>query len=412
VANVAGRDAGFLNASLIIAPTAAAGPYTVTITSGTQVVTTTFTVQALTATTTTLSASATTVAPGQTLNLKAVVTAAAGTPAGTVTFYDQISTSPQLIMRGTLPLAGGTVTLPLTGLSLGTHIFSLQYAGDNVTFAPSNAAGTVTVTVAPATPGVTLTGVPTGPIFPAAATGLSFSSVVSGGTTGLTPSGTVSFLDGTTLLSKVNVTAGTATLTGVTLATGTHSITAIYSGDANFTTFTTAAQAVAVQDFSMGVSPTSLTFTGSQSLTSTLTVTPGSGGFTQSIGLTCTGAPANSVCSLSATSTTPGTTAATVFVTVDTTARHSVAGGKTGMAMMLFGSLCCLFLVRRRRKLLSVLLTLTVMTGLAMSMGCSGTAAPVLGPGTAAGTYTLTVTGTAGTTTTLTHSATITLVVN
>ena len=411
VANVAGRDAGFLNASLIIAPTAAAGPYTVTITSGTQVVTTTFTVQALTATTTTLGASATTVAPGQTLNLKAVVAAAAGTPAGTVTFYDQISTSPQLIMRGTLPLAGGTVTLPLTGLSLGTHIFSLQYAGDNVTFAPSNAAGTVTVTVAPATPGVTLTGVPTGTIFPAGATGLSFSSVVSGGTTGLTPSGTVSFLDGTTLLSKVNVTAGTATLTGVTLATGTHSITASYSGDANFTTFTTAAQAVAVQDFSMGVNPASLTFTGSQSLVSTLTVTPGTGGFTQSIGLSCTGAPANSLCNVSSTSTTPGTTATSLFVTVDTTARHSVAG-KTGVAMVLFGSLCGMFLVRRRRKVLSVLLTLIVVAGLGMSVGCSGTTAPVLGAGTAAGTYTLTVSGTAGTGTTDTHTATITMVVN
>ena len=413
VANVAGRDAGFLNASLIIAPTAAAGPYTVTITSGTQVVTTTFTVQALTATTTTLQASAATIVPGQTLKLTATVTAAAGTPTGTVTFYDQISTSPQLIMRGTLPLTGGTVILPLTGLSLGTHTFSLQYAGDNVTFAPSNAATTITVTVAQAAPGVTLTGVPTGTIFPAAATGLSFSSVVSGGTTGITPTGTVTFLDGATVLSKVNVAAGTATLTGVTLAAGTHSITAAYSGDTNFTTITTPAQAVAVQDFTLAMSPASLTFTGSQSLSSTLTATPLTGGFTQAIALSCSGAPANSVCTVTASSLTPGTAAATTTVYITTQARPAVTTTKTGVAMVFFGSLCGLFLMRRRRKLLGALLTVVAMVGLGMSVGCNtGIPIPVIGPGTAAGTYTLTITGTATGTTTLTHTATVTVVVN
>jgi hypothetical protein len=415
VANVAGRDAGFLSANFIIAPTAAPGPYTVTITSGTQVVTTTFTVQAMTATTSVLSASAASIVPGQTLNLKAVVTAnsGGGTPGGLVSFYDTLSTSPQPIMRGTVNLSAGTVTLPLTGLSLGTHTFSLQYIGDNVTYAPSASATSITVTVAQAAPGVMLTGVPTGTVFPAAATGLSFSSVVSGGTTGITPTGTVSFLDGATLLSKVNLSAGTATLTGVTLATGTHSITASYSGDTNFTAFTTTAQTNAVQDFTIAASPGTLTLTGSESLASTLTITPLTGGFTQSIALSCSGAPANSLCSVSTPAVTPGTTATTALVYVITTARHTVTASKTGVAMLLFGSLSGLFLFRRRRKLLSIVLVLVAAAGLGMSVGCSdGAPTPTLGTGTAAGTYTITITGTATGTTTLTHTTTVTAVVN
>jgi hypothetical protein len=415
VANVAGRDAGFLSANFIIAPTAAPGPYTVTITSGTQVVTTTFTVQAMTATTSVLSASAASIVPGQTLNLKAVVTAnsGGGTPGGLVSFYDLLSTSPQPIMRGTVNLSAGTVTLPLTGLSLGTHTFSLQYIGDNVTYAPSASATSITVTVAQAAPGVTLTGVPTGTVFPAAATGLSFSSVVSGGTTGITPIGSVSFMDGATLLSKVNLTAGTATLNGVTLAAGTHSITATYNGDTNFSTFTTTPQAVAVQDFSLAVSPGTLTLTGSESLPTTLTITPLAGGFTQSIALSCSGQPANSLCTVSASSVTPGATNATALVYVVTTARPAVITSKTGVAMLLFGSVSGLLLFRRRRKLLGVLLMLVVTAGLGMGIGCSSSApGPSLGSGTAAGTYTITITGTANGTTTLTHTTTLTAVVN
>ena len=56
----------------------------------------------------------------------------------------------------------------------------------------------------------------------------------------LTPTKTVKFMDGGTLLGTVNVTSGTATLLITSLAIGTHSITAIYSGDTNFLTSTSA----------------------------------------------------------------------------------------------------------------------------------------------------------------------------
>jgi hypothetical protein len=49
-----------------------------------------------------------------------------------------------------------------------------------------------------------------------------------------TPTGTVAFNDGATLLGTVTLSGGTATFTTSSLAAGTHSITAMYSGDANF----------------------------------------------------------------------------------------------------------------------------------------------------------------------------------
>ena len=49
-----------------------------------------------------------------------------------------------------------------------------------------------------------------------------------------TPTGTVSFLDGSTSIGTGTLSSGVATLSVSTLAVGSHSITATYSGDANF----------------------------------------------------------------------------------------------------------------------------------------------------------------------------------
>jgi hypothetical protein len=49
-----------------------------------------------------------------------------------------------------------------------------------------------------------------------------------------TPTGTITFKDGTTTLGKVTLTAGQASLTTSALTLGKHKVTAIYSGDPNF----------------------------------------------------------------------------------------------------------------------------------------------------------------------------------
>ena len=54
------------------------------------------------------------------------------------------------------------------------------------------------------------------------------------------PTGTVTFDDGSTVLGTVTLTSGTASFTTSSLAVGTHSIKAVYAGDANFKTSTSA----------------------------------------------------------------------------------------------------------------------------------------------------------------------------
>ena len=55
-----------------------------------------------------------------------------------------------------------------------------------------------------------------------------------------TPTGNVTFDDGTTVLGTVTLTSGTASFTTSSLAVGTHSIKAVYAGDTNFKTSTSA----------------------------------------------------------------------------------------------------------------------------------------------------------------------------
>ena len=55
-----------------------------------------------------------------------------------------------------------------------------------------------------------------------------------------TPTGTVTFYDGTTAMGTGDVSGGVATFSTSSLSTGTHSIKAVYEGDTNFKTSTSA----------------------------------------------------------------------------------------------------------------------------------------------------------------------------
>ena len=66
------------------------------------------------------------------------------------------------------------------------------------------------------------------------------------------PTGTVSFLDGTTPLGPGTLSGGVATLTTSSLAVGMHSISAVYSGGTNFAAATSAALTQCVMDISLG----------------------------------------------------------------------------------------------------------------------------------------------------------------
>ena len=81
--------------------------------------------------------------------------------------------------------------------------------------------------------------------------------------TGVSPTGSVTFKDGTTTLATVTLTAGKATFS-TTFTLGTHSLTAVYGGDAYNVTSTSAAVTQTVNQ-----APTTTTLTASSSSTTT-----------------------------------------------------------------------------------------------------------------------------------------------
>ena len=70
-----------------------------------------------------------------------------------------------------------------------------------------------------------------------------------------TPTGTVNFLDGTTVLGQGTLSGGVATLTTSSLAAGSHTITAVYSGSTNFVASTSATLTQAVLNFTLTPDP-------------------------------------------------------------------------------------------------------------------------------------------------------------
>ena len=153
--------------------------------------------------------------------------------------------------------------------------------------------------------------------------------------------------------------------------------------------------------------------------TSTITVTP-SGGFTGTVALTCAIAPtaANdpATCSLSSPSVSiTGTTAQTSTLTISTTAATAMNQPlklfwpSTGGAVL---AALCFFLVPRRRRNWLAMLGLLLLFVSGAAIGCGGSnsiGTSPSNPGTTAGTYTVTVTGTSGN---ITQTTPVTLTVN
>jgi len=98
-----------------------------------------------------------------------------------------------------------------------------------------------------------------------------------------TPTGSMTFLDGATQLATAALnTSGVATFSSSSLALGTHTITAVYGGDSNFSTSTSAAATVTIvapaktnSTTALSASPTQVT--SGQAVTLTATVAPASG---------------------------------------------------------------------------------------------------------------------------------------
>jgi len=176
------------------------------------------------ATTTTLGTSAPTAVFGQTELLTATVSSKAGVPVGSVTFLDGNT------VLGTAAVdAAGQATLRVS-LGVGNHALTASFAG-NSGFANSTSAA-VAETVNPATTTVAL-GASLNPARVGQA--VTFTATVRDPSGTGTPTGTVTFFVGNTVVARVTLDAnGQARFTRVFSRTGQFTIRAVYSGDATF----------------------------------------------------------------------------------------------------------------------------------------------------------------------------------
>ena len=225
-----------------------------------------------------------------------------------------------------------------------------------------------------------------------------------------TPTGTVSFYDGSTLLGATQVTSGSATFATTALAVGTHSITAAYTGDANFNQNTSAATTVTVNTlapaFTLSNTPGTLTLKQGANGTVVLTLAANAA-FSGPITLSCSGAPTNATCSFDSSTlnlTPSGSATATLVVgtTGTVAAAHLPANPwERAAGMVSMAGLTAFFWSRRRRlqylSALSVVLIALAAFGISGCGGGSKTTAPSTpaAPVVSTGNFTLTVTATA-----------------
>jgi Bacterial Ig-like domain (group 3) len=184
--------------------------------------TATFSVGGKAATTTTLKSSVQPSTYRQAVTFTAIVTATSGSPTGLVTFKDGASTI------GTGTVSGGLASLMVSSLTIGTHSITALYGGDTNFNGSSSSVLSQVVNRASTT--TALTSSPNPSIVNQQVT---FTATVSGHNGG-TPTGSITFKQGTTTVATKSLVSGSASFATTYTTSGSRSLSATYSGDGNF----------------------------------------------------------------------------------------------------------------------------------------------------------------------------------
>jgi len=367
-------------------------------------------------TTTVVSSSNLTPGLGVAITLTATVApASTDTLPGTVSFYSGST------LLGSSPLVGGVASLSGVLLPPGPNAVTAVYSG-SADYAGSTSAA-LSISLQSATT-LTLSAIPTTQLYnnPIVLTAQVIAAA------GGVPSGTVTFLDGTTVVTTVPVGAnGVATYSIATLADGSHSLTAAYSGSSYFlpSSSTGAAIAITIGDINLnlgGDQSRSVVPGAAVSYTFPLSplVTPT---FLYDVQLTATGLPPGATYTFSPATIPAGSGSLPVTLTIQTTkgtaslsipAAPGQQSSSRGFMAIAFGLLVPLFgarSVRRRLKAMpkSMLMILFAVLSLGVTLGLSGCGSSgFFGPTSTSGNYTITVTATSAD---LVRSSTVKLII-
>jgi sugar lactone lactonase YvrE len=319
------------------------------------------------------------------------VATTAPSPTGSVSFADGAN------VLGSSQLNAGAASFSTSALSAGSHTITAAFSGDSDY---SGNSGSFTQLVNKATPTVALAVQPNPIVLgqPAVLTATVNSSAG-------VPTGTVTITDNSTSLGNAPVnSSGVATLT-VTLTGGSHALVAVYNGDINFASFSSATINVQLANFTLSSQPANATIRTGQMATFTISLTPAAG-FTSPVTLSCANVPTAAACLFSQSTLTPNGAAVSTIMTFRTS--MTASGGPFGPRvapfrpiLLLIGILAVwqLWLWRNRRLLQPKwLTTCAILTIAFLGIGCaSGGSSGSPGSGssqtTPPGTYSVTVTG-------------------
>ena len=230
-------------------------------------------------TATTLATASNPSALNQSVTLTATVTSGSATPTGTVTFA-----ADGLVISGcsVQPLSSGQATCATTALTVGAHALTATYRG-SANYDISASGFSIQTVNPPSGTTTTLASAPNPSSYNQSVT-ITATVTSSGGT----PTGTVAFKDGGTVITGCGakaLTSGQATCATTALTLGAHSLSAEYSG---------------VPGYLAGASATYSHMVNQAGTTTTVTSTPNPSTYNQSVTITATvasagGAPTGTV---------------------------------------------------------------------------------------------------------------------
>jgi hypothetical protein len=292
----------------------------------------------------------------------------------------------------------GAATLSDAALAPGTHSIVATYAGDANNSPSASPAISLVVTTIP-----TATALGASSTSGGSAQVTLVAAVV--GSSGPTPTGTVTFNDGATSIGSASLnSSGVATLIP-NLAAGTYTIVAVYSGDSIHSPSTSQPATVSgtPAGFNLTVNPSTVSMATGQNATVSVSLASISGFADASIGLGCATLPAAVTCHFSSISVDLAANGSqTVQLTIDT--NNPLSGGvsamnarpgnrgaiQAGLSILPVLSLALTALFgwvwRRFRKrhgaVFTIALALLLSSGVMLASGCSGFSQATATPGT------------------------------